>query len=130
MRPASGRNRPVNRLMTVVLPAPFGPIKACREPCSIRSESVLAATMPPNRLPRFIVSSAAGMGSRSLGARNGAGAAREAHAPLGPGEHGTHRGGPCGHAVATDQHDDNQDEADPELPVLRREVGKPVLHQL
>ena len=38
MRPASGLSTPVKRLITVVLPAPFGPISAWRAPCSILSD--------------------------------------------------------------------------------------------
>src|SRR3954471_1719962 len=48
MRPAVGRSTPVSRLITVVLPAPFGPISACRAPFCTESVTSLVAMMPPN----------------------------------------------------------------------------------
>src|SRR5215470_14074722 len=36
---------------------------------------------------------------------------------------------PRPHAVTADEHDDHQHQADPELPVLRRDIGEPVLHR-
>ena len=47
--------------MTVVLPAPFGPISAWRAPFAIDSETSFAATMPPKCLSRPRVSSTGGM---------------------------------------------------------------------
>src|SRR6516165_3907397 len=73
MRPAEGLSTPVSRLITVVLPAPLGPIKPWRAPFSILSETP---------------------------------------------------------AIAADQHDQAQHETDPELPMLRGQIGDPVLHQL
>src|SRR6516164_511527 len=64
--PPEGRNTPASRLTKVVLPAPFGPMSAWRAPFSIASEIAFAATMPPNRLSRFFVSSTAGMVRASL----------------------------------------------------------------
>ena len=52
--------------MTVVLPAPFGPISAWRAPFSTLSETSLAATMPPKRFSRPMVSSAGAMAQRSF----------------------------------------------------------------
>src|SRR5215213_1519653 len=57
MVPAVGRSTPVNMLMIVVLPAPFGPISACRAPFSTESVTSLVATMPPNCLTSPFVSS-------------------------------------------------------------------------
>src|SRR5215469_5063530 len=54
--PPDGRSMPVSRLTRVVLPAPLGPIRAWRAPLRIVIEMALAATMPPNRLSRFLVS--------------------------------------------------------------------------
>src|SRR3984885_13835101 len=48
MVPAVGRNWPINWLISVVLPAPFGPIIACNSPRAISSERLSVATMPPN----------------------------------------------------------------------------------
>src|SRR6476619_214056 len=48
MRPAVGRSTPVRRLITVVLPAPFGPIRAWRAPFSTESDTSFVAMMPPN----------------------------------------------------------------------------------
>src|SRR3974377_347406 len=67
--PPVGRTPPVSRLINVVLPAPFGPIKACRAPFSIRNETSLLATKPVKRFVRPIVSSTTGIVSalRSAG---------------------------------------------------------------
>ena len=46
MRPAVGRSTPVRRLISVVLPAPFGPISAWRAPFSTFSETLLVAVEP------------------------------------------------------------------------------------
>jgi hypothetical protein len=54
--PAVGLSTPVSRLITVVLPAPFGPINAWRAPFSIASETSCAATMPPKRFSNPLVS--------------------------------------------------------------------------
>src|SRR5882672_2105685 len=56
--PAVGRVAPLRRLMTVVLPAPFGPIRAWRAPFLIRNDTWLVALMPPKDLARSMVSSA------------------------------------------------------------------------
>src|ERR1700674_5383358 len=53
MVPALGANCPVNWLISVVLPAPFGPMIACNSPLAISSERLSVATMPPNRRTRF-----------------------------------------------------------------------------
>ena len=60
MRPAVGRSTPVSRLMSVVLPAPFGPISAWRAPVSTVSDTSLVAVMPPNCLTSPLVSSTGG----------------------------------------------------------------------
>src|SRR6478752_5225752 len=57
MVPASGSSCPVNWLISVVLPAPFGPMIACNSPFVTSSETLSVATMPPNRRTRFSTSS-------------------------------------------------------------------------
>src|SRR5271168_4800162 len=125
MLPAVGLSTPVSKLITVVLPAPFGPIKAWRAPFSIDSETSCAATMPPKRFSRPIVSRI-GMASTPLrrSAANGGRTLYEAG-----GKAGAQCRRPLLHPFAADQHDHDQHEADPELPVLRREAGDPVLQE-
>src|SRR4029079_7771421 len=53
MVPLLGRNCPINCAISVVLPAPFGPIMACNSPRAISSERLSVARMPPNRRTRF-----------------------------------------------------------------------------
>ena len=48
--PLSGRMKPVRRLKTVVLPAPFGPTRAVMVPLRNWMARSSAATMPPKRL--------------------------------------------------------------------------------
>ena len=108
--------------MTVVLPAPFGPISAWRAPCSILSERSRVTLRPPNCFSSPLVSSAM---------RHGASLSGTATTALRPpncamirfGAHSAQRCRRC----AADQHDHDQHEADPELPVLRRDGGKHLL---
>src|SRR6476661_9362988 len=55
-RPASGAVSPASSPISVVLPAPFGPMTACSSP--VRTSSVISsdATTPPKRLPRASIS--------------------------------------------------------------------------
>src|SRR5882757_8267279 len=129
MRPAEGRSTPVSRLMTVVLPAPLGPIRAWRAPFSMLSATPLTAAMPPKCFSRPMVSSTTGMGSASFARRDCDGCTWNESAGDASGER-AHAAGPEADALAPDQHDRDQQEADPELPVLRGQVGDPVLHQL
>src|SRR5262249_27136454 len=55
IRPAEGRSTPVSRLITVVLPAPLGPISAWRAPFSTLSETPATAAMPPKCFSRSMV---------------------------------------------------------------------------
>src|SRR3954451_10814136 len=118
MRPADGRSTPVSRLITVVLPAPFGPIRAWRAPCSILSETPATAAMPPKCFSRPTVSSATGMSASLLRqpfpaflrqrrrTRGGGGTGRAAaRDPLGK---RADPAGPDADAVAADQHDEDQ----------------------
>src|SRR5262245_20938367 len=47
MRPALGFRAPANRLTSVVLPAPFGPMTACNSPCCREIETSRTAASPP-----------------------------------------------------------------------------------
>ena len=58
MLPEVGSSTPVSRLISVVLPAPFGPISAWRAPAATFSETSLVATKPPNFLTSWRVCSA------------------------------------------------------------------------
>src|ERR1700761_6156848 len=51
--PASGARWPVSWLISVVLPAPFGPMMACSSPLATSIETLSVARMPPNRRTSF-----------------------------------------------------------------------------
>src|SRR5580704_14189066 len=51
--PESGARWPVNWLISVVLPAPFGPMMACSSPLATSSETLSVARMPPKRRTSF-----------------------------------------------------------------------------
>src|SRR5213078_1681766 len=53
MVPEFGVNWPVNWLISVVLPAPLGPMMACSSPGATSSDRLSVARMPPNRRTRF-----------------------------------------------------------------------------
>src|SRR4051812_30247045 len=53
MVPEFGDNCPVSWLISVVLPAPLGPMMACNSPFATSSERLSVAVMPPNRRTRF-----------------------------------------------------------------------------
>src|ERR1700710_2149981 len=53
MVPAPGSSCPVSWLISVVLPAPFGPMIACNSPLATSSETLSVARMPPNRRTSF-----------------------------------------------------------------------------
>src|SRR5699024_1662712 len=59
MPPSVGRYTPVNMLKTVVLPAPFGPIRPTSAPSSIFMDRSSTARRPPNEMPSLITSSIA-----------------------------------------------------------------------
>src|SRR4030042_1023981 len=48
--PRSGRRNPESRLNSVVLPAPFGPMRALMAPCGTSKDTLSTALRPPNRL--------------------------------------------------------------------------------
>src|SRR5271167_3227517 len=51
--PECGGSCPVNWLISVVLPAPLGPMIACNSPRAMSSVTLAVATMPSNRRTRF-----------------------------------------------------------------------------
>src|SRR5690242_8798982 len=53
INPESGRNSPTSWPISVVLPAPFGPMIACNSPAGTDSETFSDAVMPPKRLLRL-----------------------------------------------------------------------------
>src|SRR5579862_2711580 len=128
MRPAVGFSTPVSRLITVVLPAPFGPISAWRAPFSTASETSCAATIPPKRFSRPMVSRIAMV----LGPiRRGAAKRSRARHQSRPEaiDRVAHRFIAGADAVAADQDDDDEHKPDPELPILRRQRRDPVLQE-
>src|SRR5882672_6673354 len=53
MAPEFGINCPVNWLISVVLPAPLGPMMACSSPGATSSDRLSVALMPPKLRTRF-----------------------------------------------------------------------------
>src|SRR5690242_7107051 len=53
MLPPCGTRCPVSWLISVVLPAPFGPMMACSSPRKTSSETWSVAMTPPNRRTRL-----------------------------------------------------------------------------
>src|SRR5882757_6262898 len=53
IEPECGSNCPVSWLISVVLPAPLGPMIACSSPFATSSETLSVAVMPPNRRTSF-----------------------------------------------------------------------------
>src|SRR6186713_2698215 len=51
--PECGSRWPVSWLISVVLPAPFGPMMACSSPLATSSETLSVAVMPPKRRTSF-----------------------------------------------------------------------------
>src|SRR5215217_2201087 len=105
---------PVSRLMKVVLPAPLGPINAWRAPCSSLNDTLSVATRPPKRLTRPFVSRAIAMSylpGRCLW---------QCLRPLdrAAGHTLPERPHPLRQALTAGEHNDDQDQADPELPIL------------
>ena len=106
--PEVGSRTPVSRLISVVLPAPFGPIRAWRAPRARSSETSLVAARPPKRLTSERVARTVVMAS-----------CRAAEPRPGPHE-----------ALAPDEHQHDQEQAEPEVPVLRRPRRDQVVQQL
>src|SRR4051794_18596947 len=53
MLPELGINCPVSWLISVVLPAPLGPMMACNSPGTTSSDRLSVARIPPKRRTRF-----------------------------------------------------------------------------
>src|ERR1700738_1134371 len=93
MAPACGSSWPVSWLISVVLPAPFGPMIACNSPLATSSETLSVARMPPNRRTS--------LSTRSKGSA-------KAQPPQHPDD-----------AAAPEQHDQQQQRAHDQRPVFR-----------
>ena len=114
---SSGGSWPVIRLMSVVLPAPFGPISAWRAPRGSVIETSRVTCERAEALREGLGAEAAGSvsvaRSRDVSRHRGADEAGEA-AEDAPGH---------------DEDDDHEQEADPEVPVLRVHAGELVAGQ-
>src|SRR5947207_2707998 len=97
MAPEFGINCPVNWLISVVLPAPLGPMMACSSPGATSSDRLSVAKMPPNRRTRF--------STRSKGSAK---ESTTAHPPE-----------QAHDAAAREQHDQQQQRAHDQRPVFR-----------
>src|ERR1700743_3861782 len=104
MVPEFGGNWPVSWLISVVLPAPLGPMMACNSPFATSSDRLSVAVMPPNFRTR-------------LSTRNrGSAMARppeQAH-----------------DAAASEQHDQEQQRAHDQRPIFRELRQKFFQHQI
>src|SRR5271154_3929592 len=127
IRPAVGRSTPLRRLITVVLPAPFGPIKAWRAPFSTASDTPCAAGMPPKRFSSRMVSRIGMASPVRRGAAEPGGTRGQPSAK--PGDESAQGRISSANALAADEHDHDQHQPDPELPILRCERGDPVLQE-
>src|SRR4029453_12183666 len=92
MVPEFGIGCPVNWLISVVLPAPLGPMMACSSPGATSSDRLSVALMPPKLRTRF--------STRSMGS-----------ATAQPPEH-------AHDATAREQHDQQQQRAHDQRPVF------------
>src|SRR6267154_5554789 len=107
MVPECGISCPVSWLISVVLPAPFGPMMACNSPLATSSERSSVAAMPPNRRTSF--------STRSRGS---------------PEESATAQPPQQSHdAAASEQHDQEQQRAHDQRPVFRDLRQKLFQHQ-
>ena len=75
MLPFAGLTKPVIASISVVLPAPFGPIRPTISPALTVTETSLTATTPPKRTVMFEASSVPG----STGSRTTSGSGGHAH---------------------------------------------------
>src|SRR5436189_1933143 len=91
IRPDCDESSPVNCPISVVLPAPFGPMMACSSPCGTASMTSSEAITPPKRLVSPSIAS------------SGSDMARSQHAV---------------DAAAREQHDQQQHGSEDDLPIL------------
>src|SRR4051812_11999688 len=89
---------PESRLVSVDLPAPFGPITAWMRPRHKSTETPFTAASPPKRLVRFFACSTASLMPGLLAARQALHQAEQ--------------------AARREQHHGNHEEPHPQLPVL------------
>src|SRR5829696_1937997 len=101
MVPEFGINCPVNWLISVVLPAPLGPMMACSSPLATSSDRLSVALMPPKLRTRFSTRS---KGSPEESAKESTTAKPPEHAH---------------DAAAREQHDQQQQRAHDQRPVFR-----------
>ena len=94
MRPASGATSPASWPISVVLPAPFGPMIACNSPSGMSSVTLSVAMTPPKRLLRPSI-------------------CRSASATVGPRQQAVD-------PAAGEQHDRQQHRTQHDLPIFRR----------
>src|SRR6185312_793547 len=92
MAPEFGISCPVNWLISVVLPAPFGPMMACSSPGATSSDRLSVALMPPKLRTRF--------STRSMGSST------------------TEHPQPAHDAAAREQYDQQQQRAHDQRPVF------------
>ena len=104
MRPASGASSPEIWLISVVLPAPLGPIIACSSPGATSSETSSVTRSPP----KFF----AGSRCAATGLSHGAAPPKPRQKPE--------------QAAAREQHDQHQQRPEDHLPVLGQ-AGEPLL---
>src|SRR3984957_18922734 len=104
MAPEFGSTCPVSWLISVVLPAPFGPMIACNSPLATSSDRLSVATMPPNRRTRF--------STRSRGSAT-------VQPPEQPDD-----------AAAPEQHDQQQQRTHDQRPVFRQLRQELLQHQI
>src|SRR3954470_23965064 len=99
MRPAFGMISPQSWPISVVLPAPFGPMMACSSPFVTSSPTLSEAITPPKRLVRPAMLSSASAMAFALAQR--------------PRQHAVD-------AAAGEQHDQQQHRPEDELPIFTR----------
>src|SRR5436305_7147320 len=109
MRPASGASMPEIWLISVVLPAPFGPITACSSPGRTSSVTSSVTRRPPKFLARLSMRKTA---STTVSAT----------------DHSPQLGDETDQAAAREQRDQHQQGAEDRLPVLG-EAGEPFLRE-
>src|SRR6516164_7172016 len=111
--PALGRSAPVTRLTKVVLPAPFGPINACRAPCSSRNSTALATVSAPKLLCSPRVSSAGALIAPPASSSHRAARLQPLEEPE--------------HSAAGEEHEEHHEQPNPEIPINRVDRGETVL---
>src|SRR5665647_1257607 len=104
MVPECGVSCPISWLISVVLPAPFGPMIACNSPWATSSETWSVAMMPPNRRTSF--------STRSKGS-----------ATIEPPQQAVD-------AAAPEQHDRQQERSQDQRPIFRHLRQEFLQHQI